>query len=266
MKIIFLIFLFFNVLIADTIKVYFYTTEAHISDFKSLKVGFDKYLGKHGDYEFQPFNDKKTFEKYLKDKNSIVVLSSWHYKKISKKFYLEAKLVAQKKATIRDTKILVGKIKDLREDVKVLVGLKDLPLKGVVTSAYDNEYTKELLSALTNNKSDNLSVLIVPKEIDALMSVSFGMSRFALVSRDSLRLLKKINPRLSNSLKIYKESKPTYRILVACNKIDKEKLKLMLVFEKMNLDNNGKNILKMIGIDKLVILSSNDLENLGGAK
>ena len=257
-----LIFLFVNVVVADTLKVYFYTTEAHINNFKSLKVGFDEYLEKHGDYEFQPFNDKKTFEKYLKDKNSIVVLSSWHYKKISKEFDLTAKLVAQKKATRLDTKILVGNI----EDEKVLVGLKNLPLRGVVTSAYDDEYTKELLSTLTKKHSDNLSVLIVPKEMDALMSVGFGMSKFALVSRDSLNLLKNINPFLSKRLKVYKESKPTYRILIACNKIDKDKQKLISVFRKMDLNNNGKNILKMIGIDKLVVLNSNDLENLGGLK
>ncbi|WP_373000037.1 hypothetical protein [Sulfurimonas sp.] len=266
MKSLLLILLYVNVLVADTLKVYFYTTEAHINNFKSLKVGFDKYLAKHGDYEFQPFNDKKTFEKYLKDKNSIVVISSWHYKKISKEYDLKAKLVAQKKTTLKDTKILVGQTTEVTQGVKLLVGLKDLPLKGVVTSAFDDEYTKELLSTLTKKQSNNLSVLVVPKEIDALMSVGFGMSKFALVSRDSLGLLKKINPFLAKKLRIYKESKPTYRMLVACNKMDKEKSKLMSIFENMDLNNNGKDILKMIGIDKLVVLGANDLENIGGAE
>ncbi len=253
MKSLLLILLFVNILVADTLKIYFYTTEAHINNFKSLKVGFDQYLTKHGDYEFQPFSDKKTFEKYLKDENSILVLSSWHYKKISKEYDLEAKLVAQKKSTLRDTKILVGR----REEEK---------LRGVVTSAYGAQYTKELLYTLIKKESNDLSVLTVPKEIDALMSVGFGMSRFALVSRDSFTLLKKINPFLAKSLKIYVESKPTYRMLVACKKMDKEKSKLMAIFETMDLNDNGKNILKMIGIDKLVVLESSDLESLGGTK
>ncbi|WP_294962991.1 hypothetical protein [Sulfurimonas sp.] len=263
MKKILLILLFVNLLVADTLKVYFYTTEAHIKNFKSLKVGFDKYLTKYGDYKFQPFNDKKTFEKYIKDKNSIVVLSSWHYQKISKEYGLKAKLVAEKKSTIKDTKILVGHIAGLIQDEMTL---EEIPLKGIVTSAYDDEYTKELLSMITQNHSDFLSVLIVPKEIDALMSVGFGMSKFALVSRDSLSLLKKINPFLAKSLKVYKESNPTYRMFVASNKMDEEKLKLISIFENMNLNNNGKDVLKMIAIDKLIVLNADDLKNIGGAK
>ena len=252
MKIIILILFLFSIIFADTKKIYFYTTENNINNFKVLKVSFDTYLRDYGDYEFQPFNDIKTFEKYIHNKDSFVILSSWHYEKIAAQYNLEAKLVAEKEKTITDTKILVG--------------IKDLSLTGVVTSAYDDEYTRELLLTLTKNNSENLSVLIVPKEIDALMSVSFGMSKFAIVSRDSLRLLKKINPLLTKNLKIYSESIPAYRILVACNKIDKDKLKLMSIFENMDLTDNGKNILGMIGIDKLVILNSNDLKNLGDVK
>ena len=252
MKTIILILFLFSMIFADTKKIFFYTTENNINNFKALKVSFDTYLRNYGDYEFQPFNDIKTFEEYIHNKDSFVILSSWHYKKIAAEYNLEAKLVAEKEKTKTDTKILVGK--------------KNLSLNGVVTSAYDDEYTKELLLTLTKNKSDDLSVLIVPKEIDALMSVSFGMSKFALVSRDSLRLLKNINPFLTKNLKIYNESIPAYRMLVTCNKIDKDKLKLMSIFEKMDLNDNGKNILGMIGVDKLVILNSNDLKNLGDAK
>jgi len=252
MKIIFIVLLFVNILFGDTIKVYFYTTEVHINDFKSLKVSFDSYLGKHGDYEFQPFSDKETFEKYVKDKNSIVILSSWHYKKIAKEYDLDAKLVAQKKESTTDTKILVGQ--------------KNIPLQGVVTSAYDNEYTDELLNTFTKKATDKMSVLLVPKEIDALMSVSFGMSKFALVSRDSFEYLSKINPHLLDNLKIYNESEPKYRILLAQYKRDKEQYKLVSIFKDMCLNKSGKNVLKMIDIDKLVVLNLHDLRSLGGVK
>lgn len=252
MKITFLILLFANILFADTQKVYLYTTEINTNNFKSLKVSFDTYLGKYGNYEFQPFNNKKTFEKYLKDKNSIVILSSWHYRKIAKEYNLEAMLVAQKKGSIYDTKILVGQ--------------KNSSLAGVVTSAYDKEYTNNLLSDLTNNQSAKLSVLVVPKEIDALMSVGFGMSRFALVSKESFTLLKEINPFLSKSLKIYGESAPKYRMLLACNKIDEKKNNLISIFKNMGLTERGKNILNMIGADELVVLNADDLKNLGDNK
>ena len=252
MKITFLILLFANILFADTQKVYLYTTEINTNNFKSLKVSFDTYLGEYGNYEFQPFNNKKTFEKYLKDKNSIVILSSWHYRKIDKEYNLEAMLVAQKKGSIRDTKILVGQ--------------KNTSFAGVVTSAYDKEYTNDLLSSLTHNKTTKLSVLVVPKEIDALMSVGFGMSKFALVSKDSFTLLNEINPFLSKSLKIYGESLPKYRMLLASSKMDKKKNKLISIFKNMGLTQRGKSIFNMIGIDKMVLLNANDLKNLGDEK
>ncbi len=214
MKILFFIYIFLHLLHADTKKIYFYTTDININNFKSLKINFDTYLSKYGHYEFQPFNNKETFETQLKNRNSVVILSSWHYLEIAKKYNLEATLVAQKKASIVDTKILVGK--------------KDIKLQGLVTSAYNKEYTNELLTSLTKEDINNLSILIVPKEIDALMSVGFGMSKFALVSKESFTLLEEINPFLAKSLKIYSESDPKYRMVLAPYDIDIQKANLSL--------------------------------------
>lgn len=252
MKTLFLILLFANVLFSDTIKVYLYTPEININNFKSLKINFDTYLSTYGDYELQPFSDKETFEKYLKNKNSILILSSWHFREIAQKYNLEAMLVAQKRGTTTDKKILVGQ--------------QSTSLKGVVTSAYDSEYTKQLLNRITNNRSKDLSILRVPKEIDALMSVGFGMSQFALVSRDSFILLQAINPILSKNLKIYYESEPEYRMLLACDYKNKEVNRVVSIFKDMSLSSNGKNLLNMIGIDKLVLINPLDIENIGDTK
>ncbi|HEX5330198.1 hypothetical protein [Sulfuricurvum sp.] len=244
-----LIFLVVMTLCADNVKVYLYTPEINVNNFKSLKMNFDSYLSIYGNYELQPFSDKETFEKYLKKRNSIAILSSWHYHEIAKKYNLEAMLVAKKRGSITDRKILVGQ--------------KNSVLKGIVTSAYDKEYTGELLSTITKNNSKELSVLKVPKEIDALMSVGFGMSKFALVSKDSFSLLQTINPVLAKDLKIYYESEPEYRMLLVCNEIDKEDSKLISVFKNMELSDSGKSILNSIGIDKLVVFN---VENTGDLK
>ena len=135
-----------------------------------------------------------------------------------------------------------------------------------MTSAYDKEYTTELLANLTKNKSKKLSVLIVPKEIDALMSVGFGMSKFALVSKDSFVLLKQINPSLGEKLKIYNESTPKYRMVLALNKIDKNRDEIISIFKNMELNNSGKSVLDIIGVDKLIILPSSDIINLEETK
>ena len=229
-------------------KVLFYTTDSNINNFKSLKISFDRYLQQFGLYEFQPFSDKSTFERYLTSDNLIVILSSWHYQQISKTYNLQAKLVGKKQNSITNRIILVGQ--------------KNMPLKGVVTSAYDKEYARKTLDKLADNA--DLRVLVVPKEIDALMSVGFGMSNFALVSQDSLTLLKEINPMLADNLTIYKKSDPVYRMLLAYS--GAENKKLIELFLNMGKDKESKDILNMIGIDGMQELTPVDLRRLGGVK
>ena len=86
------------------------------------------------------------------------------------------------------------------------------------------------------------------------------------MSKGSFTFSKEINPFLSDNLKIYNESMPKYRMILAKNKIDKKRDKLVLIFKNMGLNKSGKNILNMIGIDKLVVLTSTDLNNIGGVK
>jgi hypothetical protein len=237
---------------ANEIKIYFYSTDINIKNFTSLKIAFDSYLSKYGEYKFQPFNDKKIFEDQLANNDSILIVSSWHYKNLIKEHNLEALLVAQKKGTITDKKILVGK--------------KNSQLKGLITSAYDVSYTKKLLNELTKKDTDNLPILIVPKDIDALMSVSFHMSDFALVSKDSLESLRLVNPSLTKDLFIFYESEPKYRVLLANNKIQENKSNIITVFNTMSNQKIGKDILEMMGIEKLVILTSKDKHKLGDIK
>ncbi len=250
MKIIFFLLFIICSLIADIKKVYFYTTECNINNFKSLKIGFDTYLKGFGDYEFQAFSDKKTFEKYIQDKNAILILSSWHYSHIADKYHIKAVLVGQKRENITHTKVLIGK--------------KDSSIKGIVTSAYDSEYTQELLGKLTDGKQ--LSTIKVPKEIDALMSVGFGMSQLALVSNDSFELLQRMNSFLAKDLVIYKESKPSYRILIASKNGQDQEKRLLNIFENMDMSKNGKKIINLLGIDKFTLLNNQDLDRIGGAK
>ena len=244
------LFLFITSVYAGSKKVYFYTTESHISDFKALSVSFEQYLDYFGDYDFQAFHKKEIFEEYLKDENIIVVLSSWHYKQISKKYKLEAKLVALKKQGIIDTKVLVGK--------------KGSSYGGVITTAFSSQYSKELIDDFVENS--DLEMLFVPKEIDALMSVGFGMSQFALVSKDSFELLKNANSLLAEQLEVFNESTPTYRMLVASKLKDKYNKELLNIFTTMKTKYEGKKILNILGIDNIVILSKSDLEQLRGTK
>jgi len=53
---------------AGKIKIYFYSFETNIINFKSLKMAFGQYLSKFGPYEFQPFSSRDVFDKQVKGK------------------------------------------------------------------------------------------------------------------------------------------------------------------------------------------------------
>ena len=249
MKVVILLLFFASILFgAESKKIYFYATDLNIHNFKFLKIKFDNYLQKYGSYEFQPFDDKETFENYLSVKNSTIMLSSWHFKQIKEQYNLKAKLIANKQNSITNKIILVGQ--------------KDSTLSGTVASAYDKKFATQKLNNLVKNK--DISLLLVPKEIDALMSVGFGMSDFALVSDDSLELLKQINPSLGENLVVYKKTKDIYRMILSYN--GKEDEKLTSIFLNINNDAEGKEILNKIAIDSMVVLSQKDLKKLGAKR
>ena len=236
MKIVHLLLILSNLILSDTLKIYLYTPSLNTNNFKSIKVNFDAYLSAYGDYELQPFNERETFEDYVKKGNAVVLLSSWHYYEIANKYHLQAQLVAQKNGHITDKMLLIGQ--------------HETPLKGIVTSAYNNTFTKEMLNSIAH--ATKLSVLRVPKEIDALMSVGFGMSKFALVSQESFFLLQTINPALTQDMNIYFESKPQYRMFLATNDMNKDTENLITIFKEMDQSEDGRRILNMIGMDKLL--------------
>ena len=246
MKFISIVFLLCVMLFAETHKVYYYTTDKNIDNFKTLKVNFDRYLAKYGAYEFQAFTDKEMFETFLKDENTIVMLSSLHYKQIAKKHKLNAVFVAQNKKSVTDTNVIIGK--------------KNAPLQGTLSTAFSEKYTKKLLRKTFG--ISHLTLLKVPKEIDALMSVGYGMSQFASVSKGSFKLLQKTNRTLTKDMRIYSESDPNYRMLVAVNKENVKDQDFIRIFTNMNKSKNGKSVLKILGIDNIVKLNHTHLREL----
>ena len=246
MKFISIFFLFCAMLFAEPHKVYYYTTDKNIDNFKTLKVHFDRYLAGYGEYEFQAFSDKAMFEYFLKDRDTIVMLSSLHYKQISKKHKLNAICVAQNKKSITDTNVIIGK--------------KSAALQGTLSTAFSKKYTKKLLQKTFG--LNHLTLLKVPKDIDALMSVGYGMSQFASVSKESFKLLQKSNSTLTKDMRIYSESDPNYRMLVAVNKENSKDENFIRIFTNMNKSKNGKSILKLLGIDNIVKLDYNHLRDL----
>jgi hypothetical protein len=236
------------------IKIYFYSSEANINNFKSLKMEFDRYFSKVGPYEFQPFSARDVFEKQVKDKqNCLLLLSSWHYRHIHKKYGLVPAL-----AGLRDGK---------KYQKKVLVGDENQPdietgKPGLIASASSIQYTTSALQMMLKKSQVHqqaFKVLTVPKDIDALMSVGFGMARLAFASENALDELKGVNPKLCGKMKILASSEETLRLILALPKGFKgDTRKTVKIIKNMAADADGKRRIRMLGLDGWQDLDDSD--------
>jgi len=123
---------------------------------------------------------------------------------------------------------------------------------GRLASASSREHTGSYLRAMLKGKGiiDNIQVLTVPKDIDALMSVGFGMSKLALTSGSALDELKKINPILYKKMRILAEGEKSLSLVIAVPKgFRKEAGKIVAIFQNMAADPDGKEKLMMLGLD-----------------
>jgi hypothetical protein len=224
--------------------IYFYSTETNINNFKSLKMEFDRYLSKLGPFEFQPFIAKNTFEQHIKNKeNCCLIISSWHFRSINKTYSLLPVLVGLQEGKKFQKRILVSI--DQNESLN--------PVQtGAIASASSPEHTKSVLEQMFKRKIDksDLNILIVPKDIDALMSVGFGMAASALTTENAYKQLERINPKLYKKMKVREESEASLSLILAVPRnFEKNDINMVNMVKEMTKNPDGIEKIKMLGID-----------------
>jgi hypothetical protein len=232
----------------NTYTLYFYNPETNINNFAPLKIEFDKYLSGYGSFQFQPFSDRKSFEKYITGRNDgVFLMSSWHYCQLKKTLPIdvEAKLVGVSEGKSTHEKILTAKNNIININL----------LKGkIVASSGNEEYTKNVLIQMLGEEKkgivNSMRILTVPKDIDALMAVGYGMADSALTTEKSLAKLAAINPKQYRFLRPLAKSEEILLPIVAAPKQSDENIKwLLTIIEKMETLDAGKTKLKMLGVD-----------------
>ena len=241
---------------AEKITIYFYSSETNINNFKALKMEFDRYLSEFGPYQFQPFSDRETFEQQIKGKNNcLLVLSSWHYTNIQQEYKLTPVFVGSRDGKISQKSLLVS---NGTVDLTTIQG-------GRIASASSEPYSKSLLSHMLHNEALllQLKILTVPKDIDALMSLGFGMAKAALTTDYSLNTLKTLNPALYKKMTILAESDETFLLILAIPEESIEDVQpLVKILQEMPATPNGKKNMRMLGLDDWHPLTPSDIANL----
>jgi len=239
--------------------IYFYNPEININNFASLKKEFDTYLSDYGEYQLQPFSEREIFEKVAVNKNDgVFIISSWHYKKLKETLSLEPVLVAVSKNKSTCRKILSAK-----KNINNLNSLKN----SNVASASSEDYTRNIIKQMLGETSDGIvrsvKVLSVPKDIDALMSVGFGVADAALTTENSFSKLATINQKQYEMLKQLLVSEETLLpIVVVPKSLANDCEQLLKVLEKMGMTSEGKNRLNMLGFDGWKVLSEQEKRSL----
>lgn len=242
----------------DGDTLYFYNSETNINNYASLKIAFDTYLSKFGAFRFQPFSDKDIFENTLLGKqDGGFLLSSWHYRILQKKVSITPVLVGVSHGKSTQRKVLSAK-KQISE-VELLKG-------GKIASAANEAYTRTLLSQILGEKSEEIlaqvKLILVPKEIDALMAVGFGMADAALTTEDSLEDLSRINQKQYSMLNRLGASEKEFLTLAVVPKKTTTNTALLEILEGMGQAPEGESRLRMLGLDGWRKLTQSELKEL----
>lgn len=106
-------------------------------------------------------------------------------------------------------------------------------------------------------------MLTVPKDIDALMSVGFGMAKLAFASKNVFDELKGVNPRLCSKMTVLAEGEETLRLILALPQGFKgNSTKIIDMIRNMPTDSDGKRRIRMLGLDGWQELDPSDRSKL----
>lgn len=226
--------------------IYFYNPETNINNFTSLKIAFDTYLGNYKNFTFQPFDDKRVFENsIIKHRAGVLILSSWHFQSLQQLLDIKPVLVGLDDGKATQRKVLTAG--------KVISNLEQLRGKTIAVSGserYSRSILREILQQIDSINTDELTLILVPKDIDALLAVGFGMASAALTSETSLEKLKLINPKQYSQLHILGISTETFLTIVAVPHNSSKDIQTILdILSEMGNTEDGRKKLNMLGLD-----------------
>jgi len=238
---------------AEKTAIYFHSSETSINNFKSLKMKFDRYLSRFGPYEFQPVRERAEFEKQIASKKDcLILLSSWHYSKIHKTGLCEPILIGFRNGKKTQKRVLVAPD---GYDFRKPHGLK-------LASASSIKHTQSVIKNMPAIQLDAnaLRILTVPKDIDAMMAVSFGMSGTALITENSYNRIKSLNPLLYNKITVIAKGPESLLMVLAVHKACMPQMKkLIRVMTKMSENPSGQKQIHMLGLDGFKNVTPKDL-------
>jgi ABC-type amino acid transport substrate-binding protein len=205
------------------------------------------------DLTFQPVQTRAAFEKLVgKESASFAIVSSEYLLKVSSPVKLTPLLVPSSAGDTSYRKLLVDRGSgDGRPDwsgkriATTVVGANPLAARLAVL---------ELLRRAGIRSSD-VSVIMVSKDIDALMAISYGTVDAAVVSPGSLAVHRRIQPKAAAALRTVFQTDPILRsplCIVANRASSARRDRVVEALRRMGKDKIGREAILSMGFDQWV--------------
>ncbi len=242
-----------SIINAPRTKIYFYNPEINTVRNLVLKKTWDSYLEDFGLYEFQPIDDVEDFKSLLDQKDDAAfIMAEWFYSSLFSNHGKEVELAFKGLLNGQETyqKILVSQNDSLNLE-KVTIACSG-------TSNRAREVLKSIYPELTSQKIDKIKILLVPKDIDALMAVGYGLADMAITTEASISKMLLLNEHVYKDMLVIKQSAPLRRSVLVFKSSNNE-LKADLARALMDMSNHakGKQAINLIGLDEWKLV--NDL-------
>ncbi len=240
--------------------VFFFSPETSINNFSMLKGEFDLFFASAGNHKFQPFNNRQGFEDMLHSKRSgLYLMSSWHYARLPDKANWKPVLIGGLNGKHTQRHVISAKKK-----YSSFADLKGRTIASAATIEFTQELLREMLPPDQQVLLPTFKILKVPKDVDALLSVGFGVATAALTTEGGLGKLSQINPGLFSKLgQIGTGPEKLLPVVVALLEPDAACTSLMEVLRAMSEKAEGQQRLRMLGLDGWQPIENVHLKLLG---
>ena len=240
-------------------EIRYFDAGSSANNLASLRSQFDGYLSSRGAYSFHAYSSLNEFEQTIPGGTSdILMMSSWHFRRLRADRPLEAILVGVNRNQTINRKILC-----MRRDAQLLTMLPGRPIAGAGSEDFMRRLLQDMVGKAHRQSIDAARMLIVPKDLDALMAVGYGMATAAFVSEKSLDQLQRINPTLAGQLTAVARSEEILRLIVAARGgYDAGVSKFLDVVTEMQGTPEGERGLQLLGLDGWKRLSETEQKAL----
>ena len=229
---------------------YYFNPDSPQSNLGRLKQEFQAYFSDNNfSYTFQPFTHFVDFHRLNNEKRpSFIFVPEWYYRKYGKDLGLHPLLVPVRNGSTSYKKIL------LASHVNAAAA-NDYDIISFAMTTMGSNGTTEVIKELVADELvsiQQLNIISVPKDLDAILALALGQVKMALVAQDNLQVISDVNPRIIQTIKILNRS-ITVPMPVLCyleGRVESGDVKkLVETFKKMTSDQPRNKIMEMLKID-----------------